>query len=246
MQKIKVMFVVIQLDAGGSERVVLDLASGLDSCKYEVYIASFKGGVLEDPFRKICKKIIFIKKGRGFDIFAMIKVSKIIKKYEIDVVNAHHFMPCFYSFLGTCIFNFKRFVYTEHSCPEVESIAKSLYGKIFNWMLYRASAVIGVSNEITGKFREYYPNHLNKFYAISNGVDINKFARKQTRETIRCKFGLNNDQFVIGTVANFRKVKNHACLLRAAGRSKNSYPKLPLLLIGTGTRWTLITQRCKY
>ncbi|MDD2272142.1 MAG: glycosyltransferase [Desulfuromonadaceae bacterium] len=234
MGKTRVLFVVLQLDAGGSERVVFDLARSLDSDTFEVFIATFKGGVLAGPLKKICKDVIFVEKKQGLDISAMFKLANIIKDNFIDVVNAHHYMPCFYSFLGTRVINSKRLIYTEHSVPEVEDIVNSVHGKIFYWMLYRINAVVGVSKAIAGKFREMYPCHANKFHEILNGVDIEKYKGKGAREEVRSRWGLAKEHFVVGTVANFRKVKNHACLVRAAGRLKDSHPQLRLFFVGTG------------
>lgn len=143
MKKTRVMFVVLQLDAGGSERVVYDLARNLDREKFEVYVAAFKGGVLAEPLRAICKEVVFVDKRPGLDLRAMHQVARLVRKFGIDVVNAHHYMPCFYSFLGTRVLNGRRLVYTEHSVPEVEGVAGSFHGKLFNLMLYRMSAVVG-------------------------------------------------------------------------------------------------------
>lgn len=234
MGKIRVLFVVLQLDAGGSERVVFDLARILDPEKFEVFVAAFKSGVLAEQLNSICNQIFFIDKKHGMDIFAMFEIAKIVRKYRIDIVNAHHYMPCFYSFLGTSVINNKRLIYTEHSIPEVESIAKGFHGKIFHWMLYRIKAVIGVSRAITEKFRENYPRHSDKFHEILNGVDIEKFQVKGGRTDVRKRWGFTEEHFVVGTVANFRKVKNHVCLVCAAGHLKDSHPQLRLFFVGTG------------
>jgi len=234
MQKTRVLFVLLQLDAGGSERVVFDLARSLDPDKFEVFVAAFKGGVLSTPLKNICKDVFIIEKKQGFDSAAMFKLAKIVKNYRIDVVNAHHYMPCFYSFLGTKVLNGKRLIYTEHSVPEIENIVNSIHGKIFYCMLYIINSVVGVSKAITEKFRENYPHHADKFHQILNCVDIEKFRGKGTLEDVRKHWGLAKEHFVVGTVANFRKVKNHACLVRAAGRLKDSHPQLRLFFIGTG------------
>ena len=234
MRKIRVMFVMLQLNAGGSERVVLDLARGLGSDQFEIYVVAFRGGVLEGPLRRICNDVFIVEKKRRFDLSAMLQLAKIVRDHHIDIVNAHHYMPCFYSFLGTRIMNRKKLIYTEHSVPEVEGIASSTHGKIFYWMLFRMNAVIGVSREITEKFIGLYPRHVEKFHEILNGVDIEKFTVKGVREDVRDHWGLSKDHFVVGTVANFRKVKNHVCLVRAVARLKDDYPQLRLFLVGTG------------
>ena len=225
---------MLQLDAGGSERVVLDLARNLNLFDFDIYVAAFKGGVLEPKFREVCKEIFFIEKKTGLDLSAMLKLSKIVAQNSIDVVNAHHYMPCFYSFLGTRLLNRKRLLYTEHSVPEVVNVFKSIHGKLFNWMLYRMNSVIGVSRGITDEFKRSYPRHAEKFIEILNGVDIEKFTCRDHREKIRKEFGFSSEHFVVGMVANFRKVKNHACLIRAIARLENDCPQLSLLLVGTG------------
>jgi len=234
MRKIRILFVMLQLDAGGSERVVFDLARSLDPEKFEVFVAAFKGGVLAPQLKNICNELIYVEKKQGLDISAMFKLANIVKSYRIDVVNAHHYMPCFYSFFGTKVINHKKLIYTEHSVPEVEGIANSIHGKIFNWMLYRINAVVGVSRTITNTFREKYPRHTGKFHEILNGVDIDKFSGKGARAEVRSCWGLHTGHFVVGTVANFRKVKNHACLVRAAALLKDTHPQLRLFFVGAG------------
>ena len=234
MHKYRILFVMLQLDAGGSERVVCELLEGLDPLKYEPYVAAFNGGILEKTIRKFSKKLFFIKKGRRLDFFAIYKLSKIIRENNIDIVNAHHFMPFFYSFFGACIINKKRLVYTEHSCAEVESLIRSFYGLLFKCMLREVGAVIGVSFEIANTFKKYYPSYQKKIVAVNNGVDIQKFSKNTKHDNIREKYGIKEDHFVIGCVANFRKVKNHACLLRAVAELRKDYGHIRLLFVGSG------------
>jgi len=234
MLKKRILFVLVQLDAGGSERIVLELAKGLDPEQFDVYVAAFKSGVLDEEFRSVCKNVFIVEKKPGFDKDAIKQFSKIIKLNNIDVVNAHHYMPLFYSFFGTKLFNDKRIVYTEHSVPEVERVTSTLHGYLFYWMLFRIYAVVGVSRAVTAKFVERYPGHTGKFREILNGVDVENFYTGGKRAAVREQFGLPNDCFVVGTVANFRRIKNHPCLVRAAARLKDDYPQLRLLFVGTG------------
>lgn len=232
--KIKVLFVLSQMGVGGSERVVLDLTRSLNHNRFEIYVVSFKGGELEDSFKKSCKKVFFVEKKPGFDISAMVQVAKLISAYEIDVVNAHHYMPYFYSFIGARLLSRRKLIYTEHSVPEVEGVASGIHGKIFNWMLFQTYKVVGVSNEIAARFKELYPRHECKFMTILNGVDVDKFCSRINRNEVRKRWGFSQSHFVIGTVGNFRNVKNHKCLVKAAARLKTSYPHLRVLFVGVG------------
>ena len=234
MVKLKILFVLLQLDAGGSERVALDLARQFTSGGFEVYLAAFKGGALETAFREVCREIFFINKKPGIDFSSMWRLSQIIGQYRIDVVNAHHYMPCFYSFPGACVLHKRRLIYTEHSAPEVESICAGFHGKLLNLMLHRIYKVVGVSRLITETFIKGYPRHTGRFVTILNGVEAEKFYQPQFREEVRRQFGFTREHYVVGTVANFRNIKNHACIVRAAARLKDSCPHVRFLFVGTG------------
>lgn len=235
MKKTNIMFVLLQLDAGGSERVVFDLVKGLNRNKFNIYITAFNNGVLYPTFKRYCNEIYIVNKNNGFDFMAMLKVGKIIKVNNIDIVNAHHYMSLFYTFLGAKFFNNRRLVYTEHSVPEVELVTRSIHGTILFFLLFGINAVVGVSKAITEKFTERYPRHLEKFRAIPNGVDIQRFRFVEKRTEVRIGLGLKEGDFVVGMVANFRKIKNHACLVRAARLLKEERPHLQLLFVGAGS-----------
>ena len=129
--------------------------------------------------------------------------------------------------------NRKKLVFTEHSVPEVEGIASSIHGKVLHWLLFSIDKVVGVSVQITDSFRQYYPRHAEKFISVMNGIDVNSYNAKSRRDDIRHNFGFSQDHFVIGTIANFRKVKNHSCLIRACAILKDSHPQLRLIFVGT-------------
>ncbi|MDZ7697266.1 MAG: glycosyltransferase [Deltaproteobacteria bacterium] len=70
--------------------------------------------------------------------------------------------------------------------------------------------------------------------SIPNGVDIDLFQAPVDRNEVRAEFGISPDAMVIGTVANFREVKNHVCLLKALDILSKSHPELRVLLVGRG------------
>jgi glycosyltransferase involved in cell wall biosynthesis len=164
----------------------------------------------------------------------MLQISRIIQDKNIDVINAHHYMPFFYSYLGSKILHKRKLIYTEHSVPEVEGISSGKHRHICKMLLHKTDAVIGVSGEIADAFRKGFPTHSGKIVTVPNGVDVERFAIDIDRDRVRAEWGILPEHFVIGMVANFRKVKNHACLIRASNRLIVTYPNIRLLLVGRG------------
>ena len=232
-RKVNVLFVLIGLGLGGSERVVLDLARNMDKSIFNVYVVSFSGGQLYQDFSKACTKLFYVKKRGGYDLSTIFQIARIIKKYDIHVINAHHYAPFVYSYPATKLLNNKSLIFTEHSVPEVVGLSGK-HKHLCNILFYRTDAIIGVSREITQSLQETFPLHSNKMMCIPNGVDVERFAVHVDRNIIRSELGILPSDFVIGTVANFRKVKNHLCLIKAFHLIAGTFPHARLLFVGKG------------
>ena len=233
-EKHNILFVLVGLGAGGSERVVLDLARHLDRSKFDVYVAYFISGVLEEQFRGACREIFHISKRKGFDLASMLKVSRIIRNSRIDTVNAHHYMPYFYSYLGSKILNKRGLIYTEHTAEEVERIS-GVHKWLCNKMMHNTNSIVGISKGIQEAFRRAFPRHYRRIVSIPNGIELERFEILVNQNGLRRQWGLLPEHFVVGTVAGFRRQKNHQCLIRAFHRLIRVHPNIRLFLVGPGS-----------
>lgn len=231
--KINLLFVLSQLGAGGSERVVLDLARNINKSMFNIYVAYFSGGELLAPLSSVSSRVFHVHKKNGLDIRAIWKLAGIIAKYKIDVVNPHHYAPYFYSYIGAKILNRRCLIFTEHAVSEVEGLSKK-HKTLCKLLFYNTDVIIGISRQITDSFKNIYPSYSPKILTILNGVDIDRFNVSIDGDGEKAKFGIHSSDFVIGTVANFRKVKNHACLIKAVGLLKDKFPHIRLVLVGKG------------
>lgn len=85
----KILYVITGLGQGGAERVVCDLADKMYEKGNEVKIAYLTGDVLTKPrYQEIELIKINLNSLRLFPL-AYIKLSKIIKNFEPDVVHSH-------------------------------------------------------------------------------------------------------------------------------------------------------------
>jgi glycosyltransferase involved in cell wall biosynthesis len=77
---------------------------------------------------------------------------------------------------------------------------------------------IGISQAVCDDFQKTLKISEKKVIKILNGVDVEKFKKAENREENiekRKELGIEDNTIVIGMFANFRKQKNHECLLRA-------------------------------
>lgn len=231
--KVNILFVMLQLQMGGAERLIYNLAHGLDRTLFNPSIAWFLGTKTVRTFEELAIPLFHIPKVRRFDFYTMEQLGEVIDQNNIDVVNAHHFMSLVYSLYGCKLRNRARLVYTEHSEWEIEQASRK-WKILGRYVLNRADAAVGVSDQVSRKLRENYKISSAKTFTILNGIELDAFSKKADKIVLRNKLGVAAEDKVIGIVANFRRIKNHIFLLKAFSQLIKECRNAKLLLIGQG------------
>lgn len=233
MEKINILFVMLQMEMGGSERLVFNLVLNIDRSIFNPSIAWFFGDRILKEFKDLDVPLYHIPKAKRIDFSAMEKLGRIIRDNNIHIVNAHHFMSVVYAFYGSKIRNHAKLIYTEHSEWEIEKI--SLKWRIAGtYFLKRADAAVGVSTAVARQIKKKFKTTDSRTFTIQNGVDLEVFGNSDEKTVLRKKLGIADSEMIIGIVANFRKIKNHIFLLRAFNELVKEYRNVKLLLIGQG------------
>lgn len=71
---------------------------------------------------------------------------------------------------------------------------------------------------------------------ILSGIDLAPFCAvtRSGRLSVLSQFGWSESDFIVGTVARLVEIKNHAAIVAAAKKLKNSYPSIRFLFVGDG------------
>ena len=232
--KIRVLFAMLQMGMGGSERLIYNLVKNLDRRVFDPSIAWFMNEQPLKEFEELGVPLHYVAKRRRIDPGAMHRFGMIVREHGIDVVNAHHFMPFFYAYYGSKIAG-ARLVYTEHSEADILA-AGGKWRRLGGFLLRRTDAAVGVSEKVSSTLRSHFgvaPDHL---HTIENGVDVELFSPNLVQRTrLRQHLGFSPQDRVIGHVANFRRNKNHMFLLRGFRDLLRRRSDVKLVFIGQGT-----------
>lgn len=222
------------MEMGGSERLVHNLALKLDRALFNPSIAWFYGDRILKEFSDLEIPLYHVPKAKGFDVSTMYKIGKIIRDNNIHVINAHHFMPMVYSFYGCKISNHIKLFCTFHSEWEIEGISWK-WEMAGRYLLKRVDGAVGVFSKVSGAIQNKFNLSADRISTIRNGVDLKTFSNRIDKEAIiRRELGIEDNEKVIGIVANFKKIKNHILLLRAFDKLANDYEYVKLIMIGQG------------
>jgi L-malate glycosyltransferase len=230
--RINVLFLMIQMQMGGSERLVLNLAEGLDRRRFASSVGWFIQPEPLAQFERLSVPLHHVPKLRRFDWEAMAAIRRIVRQHRIDVINAHHFMPMVYAFYAAKVGGKARLVYTEHSEHDVEK-ATGLWRGLGALLLRFCDAAIGVSPAVSEKLRSHFRMRPDRVVTIENGaVPDTAPATDSERQALRARLGLPPSAVLFGIVANLKRNKNHLFLLQALREVVRSRGDVHVVVVG--------------
>jgi len=101
--------------------------------------------------------------------------------------------------------------------------------------LSRLPDVIIVNSEAGKRVHENWGYDKSKTMVISNGFDLEAFKPDPAaRRSVRTELGVGDNQFLIGLIARFHAMKDHATFFTAASLLGRRHPEIHFLLAGSG------------
>lgn len=208
-KRIKILFTIPNFDTAGSGKVVYDLVKELDKSVFEPEICCFHNkGTFFKTVEQLGVKIHlfqFATPYRPYITFPVrvFKIYKFFKQHQFDMIHSWHWSSDISEPLAAKIAGIP-FVYTKK--------AMGWGNKSWLWRSKLSTNIISINNDMMIQF---FSKMTHKVTQISLGVDIDYFKPLpklyKTPEGIK----LDNNDFVIVTVANLVPVKGIEILLKA-------------------------------
>ena len=232
-KSINVLFLIYDLERGGPEMRLLDFAKHFPPhIKMHICVTS-KNLALLPEFLKTNAKVRIEPVARGYlELNKAWKIYKYVTRNHISIINSFGLKELF---LSTAIkvmsgWNIKT---VHHSVNLLHH-----YGVRHKFFL---AILLQLNDKVlcnSGKSRELFKTFFvpeKKLSVIRNGIDID-FFKKEISQTERFKkiHGIEKNDFVLGTVANFRKIKNYPFLMNAFRLLFHGSKNLKLICVGGG------------
>jgi len=224
------------LNRGGVESHAKNLARGLSTQGHSVVVMSSGGkGVenLKDISGVNHVRLNIKRKSLVSGVPAIYKMSKFIKKRDIDVVHAHSRVPAWIGFAASRITG-TPFVTTAHSYYSVH---------LGSSIMARGKRVIAVSSGIRDYLTSSYSIEKEHVEVIHPGINISLFADPGEPAPLPAELKNRKKGLILGNVARLTESKGHEYLLRAFAHLKNeisnshsSIANSFLIIVGGGNR----------
>lgn len=227
------LFVIYDLERGGPEMRLLDFAKHFpEDLKIYICVTSKNLALLKE-FQKYNVNIKVVPIAKFYlEINKVKDIYKYIQNNQISINNSFDLKGLIIS-VYIKIFGNKQLKVVHHTVDLLHNY--KLRHKIMLWILLKFSDVC-ICNSMESKkiLKNKYINE-EKIHVIYNGVDTSFFKRNSHQNChLKKELQIQENEIVLGTVANFRKEKNYPFLLNAFRILLNKYTNLRLLCVGGG------------
>jgi glycosyltransferase involved in cell wall biosynthesis len=234
-----VAHVVLSLDCGGLERVVLGLLrAGRGQGQSVSVVCVERPGALAAQAEAAGVRVVSADKPPGLRLGTVRRLEQIFGRLRPDVVHTHQIGPLLYAGPAARAAGVPVVVHTEHGnhlaglTPWVRRVKARL---LWRYASRRAARFFCVSADIAGAVRAAGVRP-EKVLVVANGIATDDPADPAEVDEARRALGLPAGAPVVGTVGRLAEVKRQDLLLRAFARVLNRRPDARLVLVGEGER----------
>ncbi len=227
----RVLFVIDELDVGGTEQQLLELVKRLDRRRYAPMVCCFRPGRVSREIGALGVPVVTIRKRWKVDPFLVLSLTRLMRRERIDLVQTYLFTSNTWARLAAILARVPVIVSSERNVDIWEPAFKRRLGC---W-LDRWTAVTIVNSEAVKDYLSLKGLPRKKLRVIYNGVDPERFEPSATPETIRTELGIPADHAVVGLVARLEPQKDPHTFLRAAAIVAAKCPAVSFLVVGGGT-----------
>lgn len=237
MSPARIAHVVLSLQVGGLERMVLQLLARTPRDRFAPIVCALEEpGELSPELSRMDVPLAVIRRRPGLDARMPVALARWMRREGVELVHTHNASPHFYGALGAALARAgrpgrrPRVVHTKHGRGQPHRPRKVLLNRVASALTDRVVAVSEDARAVVVGVEGVDPGRVT---TIWNGIDTAKF-RPGDAAAARARLGLTRGGLQVGCVARLAPDKDHATLLAAFAALRARRPDAHLTLVGDG------------
>jgi glycosyltransferase involved in cell wall biosynthesis len=233
---VKVLHVIHDLRAGGTERRMVSVLEALDRSRFEPLVCCIDGlGALEDDVRALGIEPIVLGRSSRRDVRGIGRLARLVRRERVDLVHGWLFLANVYARFGGRLGGAAAVVVSEGGAITTMDVRKArTNARVERLLAPLADAAIANSEAVAAALRRV-GMPARELVVIHNGVAIPEPLSDERRAQLRATVGAAEGEQLVGMAARLDPdFKDHETLLRAAARLRTDHPRLRLVIVGDG------------
>jgi glycosyltransferase involved in cell wall biosynthesis len=219
------MLLISNLEFGGAQRQVVELANHLDPARFEVHVGSLSDYLpLAEGLR--CP-VHVVQKRWKYDLTVVPRLARLLRRLGVELIQSYLFDADVAARLagrlaGAAVVGAER--NTDYTLRPQQRAGYRLTHALVDLIIANSRAGAAFNARLLGYDPSFYR-------VVHNGVDTNRFRPGDGR-VLRAELGIGTDERVVGMFASFKEQKNHPLAFAAASRVLVVEPRARFVFVG--------------
>jgi glycosyltransferase involved in cell wall biosynthesis len=237
--RLRVCIVISGLGVGGAEHALLNVLSRIDRARFDItLIVLGRGDALASRFAAIGVHPVMLGLGRGrWPLRVLKRLLDAVRAAQPDLIQGwmyHGNLAA--SFAAARLQQAVPVCWSVRDTPDAAhalSYFTHMVIRLCSWHVTRVARIFNVSARSAAYCIEHLGWPSERTEVLPNGIDTVRFTPdREARAATRVALNVPPDGPLIGMVASWSPVKNHALFLQTAARVREQRPDAAFVLIG--------------
>ena len=229
----RISHVVENLNRGGLERVVIDLAKAQAAAGHGCQvICLYDKGSLADELEAVGVPVVAAQKRDGADLRAIRRIRQALRAHRSQVLHSHNGIPHYYAMVAALGLGVQRTVNTRHGMGDINPSSRWL----FKQSIRLTDVVVAVSEAAGRRLADTGTVPASKLRVIPNGIHVEPFQVRNddARRHLAQALGFAPETRLIGFVGRLNWAKDLETMIAAFAQVRARYDDVALVLVGEG------------
>lgn len=225
----KIVIVVSNLEYGGAQRQIVELANNLDPNTFELHIVSLSDFIpLADDLTIPSRNIHIIKKYWKYDLTVLVRLALKLRSLGASLVHGFLYDAEIAARVAGFLSGTPTVLGSERNCNYlIKKNQMFFYNLTKDWQ-HASVANSHAGAEFNQRMLGYGRSH---YRVVHNGVNTQRF-RPGDGGALRKKLGISEDVIVVGLFGSFKEQKNHRLFFRVASDLVQKNDVCQFMLVG--------------
>lgn len=230
-KRIRILFIIGQLNYGGAERQLIYLAKHLQKDRYKIMVCVLSNVTpLMNELIGAGIDVLTLPRKLKPDLTRLWRLGKVVSDYQPDLIHSSLFVANFWSRVIGCLLGIPVVVSERNSDPK-----RNKFKIIINRLLASSTALL-IANSKSGLDRAINRKETKPetSQVIHNGIAIDPYRGNSQESDIKTELGFMENQSVVGIIGRICEQKDQENFFQAMKIVNEKMPDVGFICVGGG------------